>query len=43
MSLPGRVAKSVTYLAADASLNADPGVASSIRPSPILSWSLIVK
>ena len=30
MSLPGRVAQSVTCLATDASLTADPGVASSI-------------
>ena len=29
-SLPGRVAQSVTCLATDASLTADPGVASSI-------------
>ena len=28
--IPGRVAQSVTYLATDASLTADPGVASSI-------------
>ena len=32
MSLPGGVAQSVTCLATDASLTADPGVASSIPP-----------
>ena len=30
VSLPGRVAQSVTYLATDVSLTADPGAASSI-------------
>ena len=40
---PGRVAQSVTCLATDACLTADPGVASSSRPGPILSWRLIMK
>ena len=44
-SLPGRVAQSVTCLATDACLAADPGVASSIpvRSGPILSCRLIMK
>ena len=41
--VPGRVAQSVTCLAIDASLTADPGVASSIPAGPILSWRLIMK
>ena len=41
--IPGRVAQSVTCLATDACLTADPGVASSIRSGPILSWRLIMK
>ena len=36
-TLPGRVAQSVTCLATDASLTADPGVASSI-PARFHSW-----
>ena len=40
---PGRVAQSVTYLATDASLTADPGVASSIPAQSILLWRLIMK
>ena len=40
---PGRVAQSVTCLATDACLTADPGVASSIPARPILSWRLIMK
>ena len=40
--LPGRVAQSVTSLATDECLSADPGVGSSIRPGPILSWRLIM-
>ena len=39
----GRVAQSVTCLATDACLAAYPGVASSIRSGPILSWRLIMK
>ena len=42
----GRVAQLVTCLATDASLTADPGVTVSLvrfRPSPILSWRLIMK
>ena len=41
--LPGRLAQSVTCLATDASLTADPGVAFRSRPGPILSWRLIMK
>ena len=41
--LPGRVAQSVTCLATDACLTADPGVAGSIPPGTILSWKLIMK
>ena len=41
--IPGRVAQSVTCLATDASLTADPRVASSNLPGPILSWRLIMK
>ena len=41
--LPGRVAQSVTCLATDAWLTADPGVVSSIPAGPILSWKLIMK
>ena len=41
--LKGCVAQSVTCLATDATLTADPGVASSIPPSLILSWRLIMK
>ena len=36
------VAQSVTCLATNASLTADPGVASSIQPGPILLWRLIM-
>ena len=39
----GCVAQSVTCLATDACLTADPGVASSIPVRPILSWRLIMK
>ena len=39
----GHVAQSVTCLATDACLTADPGVASSIPASIILSWRLIMK
>ena len=39
---PGRVAQSVTCLTTDASLTADPGVASSI-PARSWSWRLIMK
>ena len=35
--------QSVIYLATDASLTADPGVASSIPARSILSWRLIMK
>ena len=42
-SKPGRVAQSVTCLATDGSLTADPGVASSIPAGPIVSWRLIMK
>ena len=41
--LPGGVVQSVTCLATDACLTADPGVASSIPDGPILSWRLIMK
>ena len=41
--VPGRVAQSVTCLATDACLTADPGVASSIPARTILSWRLIMK
>ena len=40
---PGRVAQSVTCLATDACLTADPGVSSSIPVRPILSWRLTMK
>ena len=43
LNSPGRVAQSVTCLATDASLTADPGVAVRSRPGPILSWRLIMK
>ena len=39
----GRVAQTATCLAADVSLTADPGVACSIPPGPILSWRLTMK
>ena len=39
----GCVAQSVTCMSTDASLTADPGVASSIPALPILSWRLIMK
>ena len=42
MSL-GRIGQSVTCLATDASLTADPGVHVRSRPGPILSWRLIMK
>ena len=46
-NMPGRVAQSVTCLATEACLTADPGVASSIpvrsHTFPILSWRLIMK
>ena len=43
--IPCRVAQSVTCLAIDACLTADPGVASSILvwSGPILLWRLIMK
>ena len=41
--VPGHVAQSVTCLATDACLTADPGVAIRSRPGPILSWRLIMK
>ena len=41
--IPGRIAQSVTCLATDASLTADPGVLGQSRPGPILSWKLIMK
>ena len=41
--VPGREVQSVTCLATDVSLTADPGVASSIPARPILSWRLIMK
>ena len=41
--MPGSVAQSVTGLATDAYLTADPEVTSSIRHGPILSWRLIMK
>ena len=41
--LSAHVAQSVICLATDASLTADPGVASSIQPGPILLWRLIMK
>ena len=41
--LLGRVAQSVMCLATDMGRTADPGVASSIWPCPILSWRLIMK
>ena len=40
---PERPSKAVTCLATDACLIADPGVVSSARPGPILSWRLIQK
>ena len=40
---PGRVAQTVTCLATDASLTADPGSLVRSRPSPILSLILIMK
>ena len=40
---PGRVAQSVTCLATDACLTADPGVVSLFRSGTILSWRLIMK
>ena len=40
---PGRVAQSVTCLATDANLTADPGVVSSIPAQSHTSWRLIVK
>ena len=40
---PGRVAQSVTCLATDAFLTADPGVRVRSRSGPILSWRLIMK
>ena len=43
VKLPGHVAQSVTCLATDGCLTADPGVASSIPADPILSWRLIMK
>ena len=41
--LPGRVAQSVTCLATDACLAADPGARVRSRSGPILSWRLIMK
>ena len=41
--MPGHVAKTVTCLATDTCLTADPGVASSIPAGTILSWRLIMK
>ena len=41
--LPGRVAQSVTCLATDVSLTADPGVASSIPARSHTSGRLIMK
>ena len=38
----GHIAHLVNCQATDACLAADPGVASSIRPGPILSWRLIM-
>ena len=43
LHLPGSVAQSVTCLATDACLTADPGVVSLIPVGPILSWRLIMK
>ena len=43
LALLGRVAQSVTYLATDESLTADPGVKVRSRPGPILLWRLIIK
>ena len=40
---PGHEEQLVTCLSADASLTADPGVASSNPTGPILSWRLIMK
>ena len=42
-SLPGRVAQSVKCLATDASLTADPGVASLIPAGAIICRRLIMK
>ena len=39
----GRVVQSVTCLATDACLIADPGVTSLIPAQPILLWRLIIK
>ena len=41
-SIPGHITQSVTCLAKDAYLTADPGVASSILVRSILSWRLII-
>ena len=41
--IPGRIVQSVTCLATDACVSADPGFASSIPARPILSWRLIMK
>ena len=43
MSWLGREAQSVTCLATDACLTADPGVQVRSRSGPILSWRLIMK
>ena len=40
---PGRVAQSVTCLATDVCLTADPGSRVRSQPGPILSWRLIMK
>ena len=40
-SLLARVVQSVMCLTADTCLTADPGVASSIEPVPILSWRFV--
>ena len=41
--MQGRIAQSVTCLATDACLTADPGVAIRSRSGPIVSWRLILK
>ena len=41
--IPGRIAQSITCLATDACLTADPGSRVRSRAGPILSWRLIMK